>query len=122
MSAAPTPDRPAIRAALDVLYGPDDAIELRALHKGRKRTDAGYFDAQHRDALADHAARLSDHGAAVYATLNPVDSQLLSRYCNRVQEFADATTTDTQIVRRRWLLIDVDPVRPAKTSATDAQL
>lgn len=26
------------------------------------------------------------------------------------------------MVRRRWLLIDLDPTRPAQTSATDAQL
>jgi hypothetical protein len=122
MTAAPTPDRTAVRAALAVLFEPSDVIELRALPKGRKRTDAGYFDGQHRDGLADHAARLSGQGAATYITLNPVDPQLLGRYSNRVQDYADATTTDAQIIRRRWLLIDVDPVRPAKTSSTDAQL
>ncbi|NMM07413.1 VapE domain-containing protein [Polaromonas sp.] len=122
MTALPTLDRAAILTALGVLFEPDDVIELRALHKGRKRTDAGYFDSAHWADLADHAARLSALGASVYVTLNPVDPQLLGRYHNRVQGCADTTTTDTQILRRRWLLIDLDPVRPAKTSATDAQL
>lgn len=119
---APSPDKAAILAALAVLFDSGDVIELRAFPKGRKRTDAGYFDADHWEALADHAARLSASGAAVYITLNPVDPQLLSRYSNRVETFATSTTTDKQVVRRRWLLIDMDPVRPSGTSATDTQL
>ncbi len=119
---APSPDKTAILAALAVLFDPGDVIELRAFHKGRKRTDAGYFDANHWDVLADHAARLSASGAAVYITLNPVDPQLLSRYSNRIEAFANSTTTDKQVTRRRWLLIDLDPVRPSGTSATDTQL
>ena len=119
---APNPDTAAILAALAVLFTPDDVIELRAFPKGRKRTDAGYFDGQHWPELAEHAARLSASGAAVYVTLNPVDPQLLSRYNNRIEGFAQSTTTDKQVTRRRWLLIDIDPVRPSGTSATDAQL
>jgi hypothetical protein len=122
MNAPVQPDRAAILSALAFLFDPADVIELRALHMRRKRTDSGFFDSAHRADLADAAARLSAQGAAVYATLNPVDPGLLSRYNNRVEEFADATTTDAQVLRRRWLLVDLDPVRPAKTSATDAQL
>jgi hypothetical protein len=119
---APSPDTDAILAALHTLFTADDVIELRAFPKGRKRTDAGYFDGQHWPQLAEHAARLSASGAAVYVTLNPVDPQLLSRYSNRIEGFAQATTTDKQVTRRRWLLVDIDPVRPSGTSATDAQL
>ena len=119
---APAPDKAAILAALAVLFTPDDVIELRAFPKGRKRTDAGYFDAAHWTELAEHAERLSTSGAAVYVTLNPVDPQLLSRYSNRIEAFATSTTTDKQATRRRWLLIDLDPVRPSGTSATDGQL
>jgi hypothetical protein len=121
-TGAPSPDTPAVLAALHALFTPDDVIELRAFPKGRKRTDAGYFDGQHWPQLAEHAARLSASGAAVYVTLNPVDPQLLSRYSNRIEGFAQATTTDKQVTRRRWLLVDIDPVRPSGTSATDAQL
>jgi len=119
---APSPDKAAILAALAVLFDPADVIELRAFTKNYKRTEAGYFDADHWDALATCAARLSASGAAVYITLNPVDPQLLGRYYNRVESFARSTTTDKQVMRRRWLLIDLDPVRPSGTSATDTQL
>ena len=58
----PKPDKAAMRSALDALCAIDDVIELRALHKGRKRTDAGYFDGDHREALVNEAVRLNAFG------------------------------------------------------------
>jgi Protein of unknown function (DUF3987) len=121
-SLIPQADRDAILDALAALFDPADVIELRAFPKGRKRTDAGYFDGAHREALADAAVRLNAQGAAVYVTLNRIAPQLMGRYCNRVESFAAATATDANVLRRRWLLIDFDPVRPKETSATDEQL
>jgi putative DNA primase/helicase len=121
--AVPTPDKAAIMTALKVLFDPDDVVELRALSKGgKRRTDSGYFDSEHWSNLAEHAVRLGNCGAAVYTTLNPVDPQLLGKYNNRVEISAPSTTTDKQIVKRRWLLIDLDPVRPTGTSATKEQV
>jgi hypothetical protein len=111
-----------IRGAIDILHEPDAIVELRAIFsKGRKRTDAGYFDREHRQELAQHAARLNREGAAVYVNLNPIDPQLLSRYANRIQQHAPATATDKDIIHRRWLLLDFDPKRPKDTAATDTQ-
>lgn len=118
----PKPDKAGMRAALDTMFDPDQVIELRALHKGRKRTDAGYFDGEHRDALVNEAARLNAAGAAVYVTMNKIDPQLLGRCCNRVQDYVTVTVTDKDVIRRRWLLTDFDPVRPTDTSATDVQV
>ena len=117
------PDQGKIRRALGVLFDPNDVIELRAIfQKGRKRVDAGYFDGENRGALVEAACTLNRDGAAVYVTLNRINPQLLSRYANRVQRDAPATTADANVTRRRWLLIDLDPVRPKDTSATAAQL
>jgi putative DNA primase/helicase len=122
-SKYPNSDGDAILFGLAALFEPTDVIELRAIYsKGKKRTDAGYFDGEHREALANEAARLNAGGAAVYVTLNRLDPQLLGRYCNRVEAYATATATDSNVNRRRWLLLDFDPVRPKDTSATDAQL
>ena len=118
----PQPDTAPILNALAALFQPDDVVELRSFAKGRKRTDSGYFDGEHRQALAEHAALLNRTGATVYVTLNPIDPQLLSRYANRIESGAAATTTDGQVTGRRWLLLDFDPTRPTDTSATDAQL
>ena len=118
----PQPDKAAILEALAAMFEHDDVIELRAFRKGKKRTHAGYFDGEHWSDLADAAVRLSRANAAVYVTLNRVDPQLLGRYCNRIEEFASTTTSDHDVTRRRWLLLDFDPVRPKDTSATDEQL
>ena len=118
----PTPSKDVILSALAVLFEPDQVIEMRAFPKGRKQTISGYFDHSHWSNLADQAVQLNASGAAVYVTLNPVDPQLLNRYNNRTESYAKATTTDKQIIGRRWLLVDLDPVRPTETSATEAQL
>ncbi|HKF94543.1 MAG TPA: hypothetical protein VKB96_08070, partial [Gammaproteobacteria bacterium] len=117
----PSSDHAEIVNALMALFDPADVIELRAIHKSRKRTDAGYFDGDHREKLATEAVRLSKASAAVYVTLNRLDPQLLTRYANRVEQFAQATATDANVIRRRWLLLDFDPIRPKDTSSTDKQ-
>lgn len=119
----PKPVKANILATLKALFDPADVVELRALStKGPKRTDSGYFDADHWADLADSAVCLSESGDAVYITLNPVDPQLLGRSLNRIKPFAKSTTSDKDVTRRRWLMIDLDPVRPSDTSATDTQL
>jgi hypothetical protein len=60
----------------------------------------------------------------IYVTLNPVQPALLNRAINRINENAttDFAAKDGDVVGRRWLLIDCDPVRPKGVSATDAEL
>ena len=70
--------------------------------------------------MAEHLD-LSGEFSGIYATLNPVNPALLARRANRVASRLgrkDATTADADIVRRRWLPIDVDPVRPSGVSST----
>lgn len=123
LDSKPLPDKNAIMSALQTLFSPGDVVELRAFgNNGRKQVSAGYFDSNHWHLLSEHATALSLKGAAVYITLNPVEPQLMSRYSNRVEPYATATTTDKQILRRRLLLIDLDPVRPSGTSSTALQL
>ena len=122
VSTATHPDAGEIRRGLDLLH-PSGVVELRALfQRGRKRTAAGYFDPEHRGDLVDAAVKLNADGAAVYVNLNPLDAQLLSRYSNRTEDYAQSTATDANVTGRRWLLIDLDPTRPKDTSATAEQL
>src|SRR5262249_55669513 len=46
---------------------------------------------------------------------------LLARAANRIIDRAELTTGDHDVERRRWLPIDLDPVRPAGVCATDAE-
>jgi predicted P-loop ATPase len=114
-----------IRDALAVLCEPGQVVELRIPKvDNKKRTDSGYFTDYGK--LATAAARFEGRASGVYITLNPVEPALLARAENRVKEWAELTTSDDYIARRRWLPIDCDPTvngkkRPAGISSTDAE-
>jgi len=114
----PSADRTEIIRALHVLYEPRDVVELRA-PESTQRTISGYFDDF--DALAAAAVRLSGTVPGVYVTLNPVKPALLARAANKVKPYAKATTSDADVLVRRWLLFDLDAARPAGISSTDAE-
>ena len=57
-----------------------------------------------------------------YITINPVEPYLLARSTNRILERAQHTTSDSDIPRRRWLGIDIDPDRVSGISSTDAEM
>jgi hypothetical protein len=73
------------------------------------------------DALAQAALKWSEKAPAVYFTPNPVLPDLLARAANRVKEFSRTGTKDAEIAKRRWFLVDFDPVRPAEISANDEE-
>lgn len=104
-----------IRNFAFLLGSPGEVRELRII-QGRNIV-AGYFDDL--DKLAKTAASYSGK-AQVYITLNPVNPALLARAENRVKPLK-TTTSDKDIEKRFWLLIDLDPNRPADISSTDAE-
>ncbi len=104
-------------AAMMVLE-PGSVAELRILNTNKK-TVSGYFDDF--DKLADAAAEWDGKAPGVYFTLNAVNPDLLARSSNHLTEWARLTTSDGDIVRRRWLPIDCDPVRPTGISSTEAE-
>ncbi|WP_067051944.1 hypothetical protein [Methanofollis ethanolicus] len=110
-----------IPRALAALF-PGGVVEVRAL--GDYATHSGYFDDFARLAAAAEALDADPEVRGIYVTLNEVDPALLARRANRVKmrlSRSDATTADADIVRRRWLPIDLDPVRPSGVSSTDAE-
>lgn len=115
---------------LGLLVQPGDVFEVRAPKCLERRgatytgTVSGYFTHASIQTAAGSIAELDESGLApgVYVTLNPVKPDLLARAANRLKRRAPETTADGDIVARRWLLIDVDPVRPSGVSATDEEL
>ncbi len=104
-----------IERALEALFDPGGVVELRAFRD--RETVSGYFDDH--AALAREAAELDRRGYAVYVTLNEIHAALLSRASNRARSvYKEPTTADADIVRRRYLPVDLDPVRPAGVSST----
>jgi hypothetical protein len=110
-----------IRRAIRALLPHRDLVEVRALGAERCGTISGYFDAEHRQVMADICANVSGNADGVYFTLNPVTSELLARAANRCRNWAKHTTGDVDVLRRCWLPLDFDPVRPAGISSTDAE-
>ncbi len=109
-----------VREALGLLVEPGTVAELRAIGSDG-RVSSGFFDDVALMATAAEVLDASGEFSGIYLTLNPVNPALLARRANRVQSRLsrkDATTADGDIVRRRWLPIDVDPVRPSGISAT----
>ena len=106
-----------IQRAVEALSDPGDVIELRALKNGA--TAAGYFD--NNETLSREAAKLEEQGFSVYVTANPVVSALLARAENKVKRPLRETTSDKDVLRRRWLPVDLDPERPAGVSSTDEE-
>jgi hypothetical protein len=105
---------------------PNHVVELRALRViqrfGRPQTVAGFFDSSHLIEMAKEALRLTETASGCYFTLSPLRTDILARCNNRVQ-VADSGSlaSDQHVVRRRWLYIDIDPVRLSGISATDAE-
>jgi len=111
-----------IRRCLELLREPGDVFEVRALDvplgRNYRGTVSGYYHDLER-AAADVLA-LDELGAAgVYTTINTAMRAVLARSANRMTERPKDTTTDAEIIRRRWLLLDIDPDRPTGIAATD---
>lgn len=119
-----------VAAWLRLFVGSGQVTELRAPKVkrkfGRPVTVSGFYDSDHvENGLARDALRLSESGLddiappGIYFTLNPVNPDLLARRANRCEVAETGSmASDADIVSRRWLLIDVDPVRPAEISHT----
>jgi len=110
-----------IKTALDVLHEPGEVFEVR-VPKTRIGTLSGYFDDS--GIAAVFIAKENGKHKAIYTTVNPVKSSLIARANNtlRVLPITEPTTSDAEIERRRWFLLDFDPVRPAGISSTDSEL
>ena len=123
-----------ILRAWQLICEPGTVHELRALDTD-KGTVRGYFNDLY--ALANAAVRCTNqivkfsNGArraglaakGVYITINPVLPDLLARCANDIKLYAPRgeSTVDEQIVKRRWLPVDLDFERPSGISATDEE-
>jgi len=104
-----------ISEALAVLLDPKSVVELRAPN-AQGHTLSGYFNDH--SLLAKAAFGLNGKAPGVYVTLNPVRADLLARAVNRVIRFGKKTTSDSDILSRRWFPVDFDSVRLSGISAT----
>lgn len=120
-----------VMAWMHAIIEPDQLVELRALkvqdgkHEGGS-TWSGHFRG-HEDlrAMCEAALRVSGYCQGVYFTLNPIRPEKFVRKTPRLDNVPPKdTATDADIVRRQWVMIDVDPKRARgkeKQSANDSE-
>lgn len=108
-----------IKATLDLLHKPGDVFEVR-IPKTKAGTISGYFN----DTALAAALIQKENGKhqSIYVTANPVNPDLLARCENKFEYGTFLTSSDADIVKRNWFLMDFDPIRPAGISSTDGEL
>lgn len=97
-----------------------DYVEVRLL-KTNKGTISGYYDYEHFDKLAKDIKQY-DGKYNIFFALNAVDERIVARSLNKLTQWAKNTTKDSEIILRNWILIDLDPKRPAGVSSSDEEL
>jgi hypothetical protein len=115
-----------VRKTISVLVEPGSIFEIRAVsarldsNKWKTGPVSGFFN--NADAAVAALANITS-ATSIYMTMNPVIPDLLARRYNRLDYAGkDETTSDQHILKRRWLLIDCDPERPAGISSTNDEL
>jgi hypothetical protein len=111
-----------IKAALDILHEQGQVFEVR-IPKTKAGTISGYFNDT--TIAASAIARENGKHPAIYTTLNPVSPDIIARSENRLSVFdprTSSTTADSEVLRRRWMAVDLDPVRPSGISSTDEEV
>ncbi len=108
-----------MKATIRIFFQPGEVWEMRIPKAGRAGTVSGYFN--NPEPFVKAVQIYNGKVPGIYFTLNPVKPALLARANNKVFERAAQTTSDHDIVTRRWLPVDIDPVRPAGISSTEEE-
>lgn len=98
---------------LKLFVDPSSVTELRAFGDGQ--AIHGTFDHANLDVMAKCATELANC-RGVYFLPNPISLEATNRLVN-----GGKCATDADVIRRRWVLVDIDPVRPKDSNATQAE-
>jgi hypothetical protein len=115
-------DEREIGRTLALLFEPSQVFEVRVLKAVPKRgwqkarTFIGYFRGAEGVELA-RELRAFRAWSGAYITLNPINEDLYARCATRLQDSIPATQ-DSDVVARRLLFIDFDPIRPSGISSS----
>lgn len=104
-NVAPEPDAEALQRALTVFPDQQHGVEIRVLPSRRSRT----FAASDHVAMIGHVGRI-DNYRGIFYTVNPVSSDL------------EGAAKNADVLRRRWLFLDIDAVKGEPDgNATDSE-
>jgi hypothetical protein len=112
-----------IKKALYLIFTePGEVHEIRMLPKGKNNVMSGYFDDI--DKCVEACFKMDGIPEGIYITINPCKPELLARACNRIEppkNSKDNSTTEPDILKRKWLMFDIDAIRPAGISSSDSE-
>ena len=108
-----------LRQWYDVLKDNKELVEIRILDPNSKRSYSGYF--------TDIETILREikpyEMCNIYFTLNIINDACYSReQHDRISTKPKSTTSDQEIIARKWCLIDIDCERPSDTNSSDEEL
>ena len=109
-----------IRKTITTIIGDGNLFECRIIYNDSKIQPSAYFRSS--DNLIRELKRQKLQNANVYIVLNALNEDCDGR--DQFDHFMNGktSTSDGDIKSREWILIDLDPKRPAKTSSTQAQV
>ena len=107
-----------IRQWYDVFKNNNELVEIRILDPNSKKSYSGYF--------TDVETILREirpyENCNIYFTLNVINDACYSReQHDRISTRPKSTTSDNEILARKWCLIDIDCEKPADTNSSDEE-
>lgn len=107
-----------IRQWYDIFKDNHELVEIRILDPATRKTYSGYFT----DIETLLEAIKPYDRSAIYFTLNIIDYACYSReQRDRISTKVKSTTSDGEIIERKWCLIDVDCEKPSDTNSSDEE-
>ena len=108
-------------AFLRVAHEPGSVVHVfvKDVTAGSHRHYVGYYDTDHLKKLWQDVKQFSGRATGIYYSLNPVSPSCLDRTKNCLKPGREAKAAqNSDILRRRMMLIDFDPARETVCSAT----
>lgn len=107
-----------LRMWYDVFKDNKELVEIRILDPETKRSYSGYFTDI--ETILREIKRYEK--CNLYFTLNVIDPACYSReQHDKISTRPKSTTSDNEILARKWCLIDIDCEKPSDTNSTDEE-
>ncbi len=105
-----------VRLAIDLIKN-NGLVEVRVIGSGKFDIFSGYF--KNIDNLINEIKRFDKEN--IYFVLNEIDNACYSREQQEKIQKSKNTTSDSDIIGRTWILVDIDAERPSGVGATEEE-
>lgn len=107
-----------LRKWWDIFVGDGNFTEIRII--GRFQYSGYFKDFDNLCAQLEPYTNMDDE--QIYFVLNSIDKDCYARpQCEKFVKSPKTTTTDSDVIRKKFLLLDFDPIRKSQTNSSDAQ-